>query len=269
MKLNFDTFDNKFLKIKNTFQGQSCYIFGNGPSIKWFNLKNFSNLPSIVVGQLHYHIDFKHLDVKVCCLVEPWIFIPSFLQSIFDKHSQHRKHLQSIKPIIKDYKLFMKSKADSNFIVSLSNFPYIRGKNIFYVNKRFPNISGFENKIEQFNVFGGSFYAALSTAYMMGFKHVYLIGFDAWTITPTRNIRYYEKGKGKIEQNTPKINEMINFFKHQMNISVILHEGRSQNFKMIKYYDFFGERPKYNENTVIIGKEYLKMLSTINDYKIY
>ena len=261
-------FDSKFEKIQNSFLNQSCYIFGSGPSIKWFDLKKFCNYPSIVVGQMHYHVDFNYLDVKAFCLVEPWIFIPPILQNIFDKHLEHRKHLKSIKPIIKDYKKFMRLNKNKNFILSLSNFPFINGKNIFYVNKKFPDINGYEKKIRSYYLFGGSFYAGLSTAYLMGFKNVYLVGFDAWTMTPTRNIRYFEKGKGLVESNVPKPNPIINLFKNKMNISVITHEGYSPLFNNLSYYDMTGEKPNYKENKVIIGQKYLEMLSKTGIYKI-
>ena len=35
---------SKNKKLKNIYQSQSCYIFGNGYSLKYYDLKKFSNL---------------------------------------------------------------------------------------------------------------------------------------------------------------------------------------------------------------------------------
>ena len=53
------TFDKDLLKFRDTHKGESCYVFGNGPSLKWFDLKKFSDKPSISSGQLHYHKELR------------------------------------------------------------------------------------------------------------------------------------------------------------------------------------------------------------------
>ena len=51
-------------KFKDLHKNQQCYIFGNGPSIKWMDLSHFKDKIAICTGQLHYHKDFKELDSK-------------------------------------------------------------------------------------------------------------------------------------------------------------------------------------------------------------
>ena len=62
-------------KFHNYHKGESCYIFGDGPSIKWFDLNAFTDKISIITGLLHHHKDFHNLNVKYATLVEPWILL--------------------------------------------------------------------------------------------------------------------------------------------------------------------------------------------------
>ena len=45
----------KILQLKNTHKGQSCYIFGDGISIKWFNLSAFPKKITFVLGKILSH----------------------------------------------------------------------------------------------------------------------------------------------------------------------------------------------------------------------
>ena len=54
----------KNIKFKDIHRGESCYLFGNGASIKYFDLKKFDDKPSIGCGGLFLHKDFNELKVK-------------------------------------------------------------------------------------------------------------------------------------------------------------------------------------------------------------
>ena len=76
MELSTINFINKiFLKVfsktleknkqfKDIHKGESCYIFGNGASLKYFDLKLFNDRISIGCGALLTLLDIKEIDLK-------------------------------------------------------------------------------------------------------------------------------------------------------------------------------------------------------------
>ena len=72
-------FKYKLLELcqyKDRYKGQSCYIFGDGVSIKWFDLDEFSDKVSITCGLIPWHKKFKSLKVHHSVILEPWLSCP-------------------------------------------------------------------------------------------------------------------------------------------------------------------------------------------------
>lgn len=179
-------------KFSNLHKGETCYIFGDGPSIKWFDITLFNDHPSICCGMLPFHRDFHSLNIKYCTNIEPWLFVPKLFQP---------KKLHGFIPMAVEYARFIERSPDKEFFVSLTNFFSLSGENINYVFRGLPqNRNQTDEALSHFDLFGGSFHASLSLAYYLGFSKIYLVGFDAWTIQPARNMRFYELGKGDLSK---------------------------------------------------------------------
>ena len=196
---------SKWRMLSNIHKNESCYIFGSGGSIKWFDLTCFNDKPGIATGKLHYHKDYLKLDcIKYFVFPEPWIFVPHpFIY--LDRHILHRKRMQFLKPIAKDINDLITTKKKMKTFINLSNAPFIKGENIYYMWRNLPiERNSTDKSLNTHDLFSGSFFASLTVAYFLGFKKIYLIGFDAFTIEPTLNLRFYEHGKGEIGKNTPR-----------------------------------------------------------------
>jgi len=257
-------------RFSNRHKGESCYIFGNGPSIKWFDLNQFMEKPVISTGQLHYHNNFHKLNVKYLALVEPWFFVSTMGRRLCGVSKEHSNRLKDQRYIAEDYKNHIRQSPDKNYFLSLSNYLSLSGKNINYVYRGFPEIRNRTDQLlSQFDLFSGSFYASLSLAYYLGFTEIYLVGFDAWTIQPPRNIRYYEFGEGEFSDNVPGSDELLEIFKQVIDIYTISADGQSSNVENINYEKYTGTPAVYKENSEIIDDHYLKMLSLCPGYKIY
>lgn len=115
---------------------------------------------------------------------------------------------------------------------------------------------------------GGSFDASLAIAYYLGFSHVYLIGFDAWTIQPARNMHWYERGEGIFFEPTNFATEFLETLKKKMDIYTISVDGSSCNVRNRPYLEHTGQPPMFRENRQIIDKEFLRVLATYPGYKI-
>ena len=110
--------DNNLCKFKDLHKDEECYIFGNGPSIKWMDLSNFKDKISICTGQMHYHKDFDELDSRYFLLMEPWIFTNTITRKIFASSAQSNI-VDNHKLIVKDYLSFVNSKLYFIFLLLL------------------------------------------------------------------------------------------------------------------------------------------------------
>ena len=256
-----DVFTSHLEKFRNRHEGETCYIFGDGPSIKWFDFREFGNYPAICCGMIPFHKDFDKLDVRYISLVEPWLFVPKLFQP---------KILHGLRHIAAEYKKRIASLPDKDFFISLSNRFSLSGENVNYVYKNLPKPKNQTDKqLSLFDCFSGSFHASLSLAHHMGFKKVYLVGFDAWTIQPARTLRWYELGFGEYFIPTNFALEYLKVLKTEIDIYTISKDGESCNVKNISYASFTGKQPEYKENYDLLSEHMLNTLATYHEYKIF
>jgi hypothetical protein len=249
-------------KFKGIEQGASCYIFGDGPSIKFFDLKNFKDKPSICCGMIPFHIDFKELNVRYITLVEPWFFAPDL--------APKKSDVRATRTIMAKYLEVIRANRDREFFVNLTNFPILSGANINYVLQTLPGEASFRKGLgASFNPFQGSFHAVLSLAYYMGFSEVYLVGFDAWTIQPSKTSRWYEKGEGLIYKTENFAFDFLEEIKKKIDIYTISAYGDSVNVKNIPYSIYTGQPPVFRENYQLMEDQYLRALASYPGHKIF
>lgn len=67
---------SKIKKYKNIHKGETCYLIGDGCSVKYFDLKKFSNHISIPCAMLPFHNDFYKLKVPYAFIIEDKYFYP-------------------------------------------------------------------------------------------------------------------------------------------------------------------------------------------------
>jgi hypothetical protein len=251
-------------RFSGLHNGETCYILGDGPSVKWFDLTSFADHPAICCNLLPFHKDFNRLNVRYCTIIEPWIFAPDFLKPIIPTKTEFRG-------VAKEYRSIIKNNPDKQFFVSASNYLSLTGKNVNVMFRELPKSrkNNTDNLLRQFDLFGGSFHAVLTLAYYLGFKKVYLVGFDAWTIQPARNMHWYEFGEGIFFEPTNLAMEFLNTLKSQIEICAISLDGQSQNVDCISYSTYTGKTPMYRENFELLSEHHLNVLATYPGYSIY
>jgi hypothetical protein len=67
---------SKIHRYKDAHKGESCYLIGDGISVKWFDLAEFSNKTAIPCAFVPFHNDFDKLSVQYLSVAEPWWFYP-------------------------------------------------------------------------------------------------------------------------------------------------------------------------------------------------
>lgn len=255
-------FTRSLKKFKGVERGASCYIFGDGPSIKFFDLKSFKDKPGICCGMIPFHKDFYELNIRYVTLIEPWFFSPDF--------APKKSDVKDTRIIMAKYLEIIEANPHREFFVNLTNFPILRGANINYVLQTLPGegrlIKGLGSS---FNPFQGSFHAVLSLAYYMGFSEVYLIGFDAWTVQPSKTSRWYEKGEGLIFKTENFAIDFLDEIKKKMDIYTISAYGDSVNVKNISYSNYTGQPLVFRENYQLMEDQYLRALATFHGHKIF
>lgn len=248
-------------KFRDRHKGETCYIFGDGPSLKWFDITQFSDHCGISCGLLPFHKDFAKLDIRYCTMVEPWVFSKFFCQipSVAD-----------FRAVTDEYKIFLMKNRNINFFLHLTSYLDVRGEHINYVFRRPPSgVEALDRLAKTTDLFGGSFHAALSLAYYLGFSKIYLLGFDAWTIQPARNMHWYELGEGIFFEPTNFARDFLQALEEKIEIYTISFDGNSRNVTRVNYQDYTGKPAQFRENHEIIDQHYLNTLATYPKYKIF
>lgn len=255
----------KLEKINDYYQrykGESCYLVGDGVSIKYFDLGLFVDKMAIPCGCLPFHNDFEKLHVEHCLLVEPWWFYPTQLT----KEAAGGLILNNIQ---KEYKSNIKKFKNINFFVNLSNYPMLFEDNVTYVFRDIPDKRLAEDFIsKKINIYSGSFRASIFLAIYMGFSSCDLVGFD-YTHIPSRSLHWYELGNGLIVDQGAYEREFLDIAKEFIDIRTITLDGLGNDLNHITYQDLFKCAPQYKENHEILSDKYLKCLASWPGYKIF
>ena len=246
----------------NKHRGETCYILGDGPSIKWFDLSSFNNHTCIACGNIIFHNDFKKLNVKYYAIPEPWLFYPRFLQT--------KSYLKNYHKISNFLKSEIKKSNDIQFFINLSNFGFIKSNNIHFIHRFLTSNLKIFDIFKGIDPFSGSFYTSLSLAYIMGFKKIYMVGHDAWTAKYTSSNRWYEIGEGNtVSIKNSKKDILIDLLSNKMKMKSILHKKETMNVESLDYELFSGRKVSYKENHELSNIKKLEVLDTFPDYKIF
>ena len=252
----------KVNKLRNLHNGESCYLIGNGITLKWFDLEAFSDKISISCGSLPFHNDFHKLNVKYMSYIEPWFFYPKSW-SIRNPFKITRNVRQNA------FINAIQDNPDITFFLNLSNYFALNSKNIKFLYKEIYDKNLNQNFIsKRINSFHGAIRTMILMAIYMGFKECILVGFD-YTHLPSRNLHFYEKGEGQF---IPQPNYNEDFFtiaKEFINIKTITLDGKSEYLEAITYEDYTGKKPFFRENKDLLKVDYLEMLATWKGYSIY
>jgi hypothetical protein len=253
---------SKIHQYKDAHKGESCYLIGDGISIKWFDLAAFSDKTAIPCGFIPFHNEFDRLNVTYLSLIEPWWFYP--LQRTTSQPARViRNQIQKayVVDVIERY-------PNKQFFVNLSNFATLRKKNIIYNYQHFLDDRLPDNYLSRrINAYEGSLRWMILLAVYMGFDHVYLVGCD-YTHINCRALHWYERGEGI---HTPFLGYQEDFFKIALefiDITTITLDGSSEFINAVSYQDHTGRNPLFRENTELLTSRYRKLLATWPDYNI-
>lgn len=246
--------------------GETCYIVGDGITIKSMDFTNFTKLPTFTLNYLQFHNEIQNLQVNYSVFSEPWYFYPFSLSAV-DSTSRSplwRNRIQA------EFKKYIKKRENTKYFANLSNFPSLQtNKNVYFLFKRIDNFDFFEHCSDaNENPFAGSLNHAICLALLMGFKKIILIGCD-YTHSDARQGHWYEKGKGYILRQPNYNKGFLKIACQYAEILTITLDCGSYNLPACTYSEFTGVKPKFRENTELTSNKNLHLLNSWPPYKIF
>lgn len=250
-------------QFENRHAGQSCYVFGNGASLKEMDLSSFSDRVSIGCNSLFLHKDFDKLDCRYYSLPAPFLF------------HRYRKYYGSWqRNYIGDlYRKKVITYPSVSFFTSLSNWVGLRADNLYYTHHFGSRAWDFDRirLDERFSFMQGGMYAMVGLAFCMGFASVTLVGCD-YAFSPRFGSHFFEKGLGeKIEnEEAPYGGNFFNECMKLMDLSIIVPDGvRSELMPCLDYSAHAGKSLFYRENVEIVSQRDLDFLARQGCYNIF
>lgn len=152
--------ERKLSSLKNIHKGERCFIIGNGPSLNKLDLSKIKSEFSFGVNAIYLNYEKMQFH-PTYYIVEDNLVAEDRAEEINNYKGPKLKFFGNY------FRKTLKADEKTIFINLLRNYSD---------NKNFPLFS--KNCIRNFGVGGSVTYVCLQMAFYMGFKEVYMIGFD-------------------------------------------------------------------------------------------
>jgi hypothetical protein len=251
---------NRNSRFKGIHKGESCYLIGNGASLKYYDLKKFNNRKIIGCNGLFLHSDFNSLNVDYYYTGHPYLYYPYWRNSY--KNKIERNNLGSL------YKRKILQNNDVIYFTSLTNLFGLRGKNIFYFHHFGKQFKSFDSSnlhkyyLSVSDALGGM----LGLAIYMGFSRISLLGCD-YAFSPKAIGHFFDYGKfPDVFDETPNNENIYREAEKFLDLEVVTpnHDYKGHILPDITYRELTGDDECYKENYQIVSKKDLISLSKIN-----
>ncbi len=245
----------KNLSYQNVHKGQTCLIFGNGASLKYYDL-NALKKKYISMGCSYSLTDQRmaKLGMDYCITSDSYLLYPLRKDSYSGEII-----LNLISPILK--KIIRKNTA-THFFTSLTNYYSFISKpsNLSYFYHFGDTTSDNYDLAGKFSYVAGALDMMIGIAKYMGFSKVILLGCD-YLGSPKLEGHFYSDDEPKYGNDDPSYAERIKKVVGNLDVLAIFPKGISCSvFKSATFEEYFGLPEFYQSNTKIVGREYLDMM---------
>ncbi len=244
----------KNIRFQDIHKGETCLIFGNGASLKFYD---FNVLPKIpVIGCNYAPIDqrFKGVDFRYWLLTDSYGLYKRFF------------HLESLSfpenfIIARGQRLFCENK-DKIIFTSLTSMYGKKsdiGEVVYF--HHFGDRLGLNYDLAGvFSVCMGSLEAMIGVAKYMGFAKAILLGCDYLGIPQMEGHFYSDALPFWGETNHSYGNRMQEVAKGIEILVICPKSVTSPYFSSVSYEEYFGSKERYQENSEFIDADYLQLL---------
>jgi len=229
--------------LENIHEGEECYIFGDGASVKYFDLSKFSDRRGIAVGVMPHHRDFDRTSI------EYWArFARKRFQNFFKPNKAFRRRVTCL--------------------LNLTNFPVGYSRRTQYVFDRLPSKKPEIFALPHVDYFAGSVNASLTLAAYLGFRRAYLVGFD-YTHNPPCAGHWYEIGAGIPQDFVDYNKDFFDWVTTIIDIVTVVPEPQACYLPSVDYEALTGDILHFKENTELLSRTELADLAVWTDYRIF
>jgi hypothetical protein len=243
------------LIYKNIHKDQTCLIFGNGASLKYYDLTALKK-KYIYIGCSYSLTDQRvaKLGMDYCITSDSYLLYP------LRKDSYSGEIIFNlIGPILK--KIIRKNTA-THFFTSLTNYySFIRKPSNLSYFHHFGDITSDNYDLAgKFTYVTGALDIMLGIAKYMGFSKVILLGCD-YLGSPKLEGHFYSDDEPKYGDDDPSYAERLKKVAGNLDVLAIFPKGISCSvFKSATFEEYFDLPERYQANTKIVEGKYLDML---------
>lgn len=239
-------------KIKGIHAGETCLVFGNGASLKYYDFSNIPNLPSISTAYAFADMRMHKINKKYWVIPDSYVLYPL----IFNRSKLKRNYLL---PILRKIAL---NTPETTLVTSITHFYsfFPKVKNLIYFHHFGKKNDKTNDLAGDFSVCDGSLDIMLGLAKYLGFSKVILLGCD-YLGSPKLEGHFYGDSLPVYGPDDPDYVSRIERVAHGLDILVILKEGSScKSFKSATFKECFGASECYQSNAEIINQELLVLM---------
>lgn len=253
-------------RLENLHAGEECYIFGDGSSVKKFELSAFADKVGIAVNAIPRHKDARQLNLRYWIVAEAAFFLPPLLLSRKNRAKGFRNRLrfQSF------YRRQPRDSADLTQITSLTNLLGLWRNHTYYFWDRLPRRGRDHRSPRTDSMFAGSICAAITLAQYLGFSKAILVGIDN-THNPGTSHHWYENTTPIIKPQIPGAyhREFFETMMKHIEIVTVTPTPQSTELPSVDYKSLTGRDLCYRENIELLTREDLETLALNPGYNIF
>ena len=250
------------VKFKDIHKGETCLIFGNGASLKYYN---FDALPNhVAIGCTFSLVDkrVKKLNIKYNFCSEPYIFYPYVYNDYTDKVQKN--------PMRKIFRKMFAENKGVIFFASITNSLsfFLKPRNVSYWHHfGLKNFSSFD-LAGKFSTSSTTLDAMIGMARYMGFSKAIILGCD-YLCSPKMEGHFYAKSVPVFGKDNMEYAQRIQKSVGELDVLVICPKGSSALLlPSATFEEYFSVPELYQANTEIIEKDDMELIQAGADAKI-
>lgn len=255
-------FIKKNKAFKNKHLGETCFIFGNGGSLKYYDIDSLPDNPSIVCSYALIDNRLKQLSIKYYALTDSYLLYPF----LYNTYPHVRKfQINKVKQIFWDS--IRGCNKDIRIFTSLTNIyaSFFKRLNMNFFHHFGRKESNSYDLSGDFSTCHGALDLMLGMAQYMGFSKAIVMGCD-YMGTPTMLGHFYSDDEPHYasechEEAFSHFRQRVKAVGKDIDTLIILPEGViSPDFNYDSYENYFGLEKNYRNNFDFIDQKYIELL---------
>jgi hypothetical protein len=250
-------------KFKNIHKGETCFIFGNGASLKYYDFNVIpKDIPIITCGFGLFDKRLKSKNIQYNIFSDSYSTYPLVYNDYIDGIQKN--------PMFRIAKKMINENKSVHFFISLTNkFSFFKKpKNVSYWHHFGNKASSSYNLAGEFSTSSCALDMMIGVARYLGFSNAILFGCD-YLCTPKMEGHFYTSTIPKFGKDNIEYVNRIAKNVGNLDILVICPKASSGiNFQSKTFEEYFGVKEIYQTNKEIIGEKNMELFYEISDAKL-